>query len=277
MLKFESWKETQKIENGGNVWTIFAYSNIVDLHPTGFDASRVATSDIDMREALIKSVTPQGKAQVYPIYPKQSVSISLDNSSVLLEPGAMLLTRGNVTMTLENPASGGSSVGGFFKRAVTSVASGESMIKPKFTGTGDVLLEPTKNFLFLIAIQDATFICDQGLWKACDGNLEVDAHINTFSAAVASGEGTVMPRVKGTGNILLESPVPKEKIMEVQINNEELRVDGPFVMAFWGDISFTTEKVSKGLMSSAASGEGYVNVYKGTGTLWINMEEAVCI
>ena len=230
-----------------------------------------------MREALIKSVTPQGKAQVYPIYPKQSVSISLDNSSVLLEPGAMLLTRGNVTMTLENPASGGSSVGGFFKRAVTSVASGESMIKPKFTGTGDVLLEPTKNFLFLIAIQDATFICDQGLWKACDGNLEVDAHINTFSAAVASGEGTVMPRVKGTGNILLESPVPKEKIMEVQINNEELRVDGPFVMAFWGDISFTTEKVSKGLMSSAASGEGYVNVYKGTGTLWINMEEAVCI
>ena len=108
-----------------------------------------------------------------------------------------------------------------------------------------------------------------------DGNLEVDAHINTFSAAVASGEGTVMPRVKGTGNILLESPVPKEKIMEVQINNEELRVDGPFVMAFWGDISFTTEKVSKGLMSSAASGEGYVNVYKGTGTLWINMEEAV--
>ena len=172
MLKFESWKETQKIENGGNVWTIFAYSNLVDLHPTGFDASRIATSDTDMREALIKAVTPQGKAQVYPIYPKQSVSISLNNSSVLLEPGAMLLTRGNVTMTLENPASGGSSVGGFFKRAVTSVASGESMIKPKFTGTGDVLLEPTKNFLFLIAIQESTFICDQGLWKACDGNLE---------------------------------------------------------------------------------------------------------
>ena len=90
-------------------------------------------------------------------------------------------------------------------------------------------------------------------------------------------EGTVMPRVTGTGNILLESPVPREKIMEVHLNNEELRVDGPFVMAFWGDLSFTTEKVSKGLMSSAASGEGYVNVYKGTGTLWINMEEAGCI
>jgi len=48
-------------------------------------------------------------------------------------------------------------------------------------------------------------------------------------------------------------------------------------MVFWGDISFTTEKVSEGLMSSTAIGKGYVNVYKDTGTLWINMEEAVCI
>ena len=52
---------------------------------------------------------------------------------------------------------------------------------------------------------------------------------------------------------------------------------GSFVIAFLGDISLTVEKVSKGIMSSAASMEGYVNIYKGTATLWISMKEAGCI
>ena len=46
-------------------------------------------------------------------------------------------------MSLET-GSGGSSVGGFFKRAVTSVASGESMVKPKFSGTETFFLNQPK-------------------------------------------------------------------------------------------------------------------------------------
>ena len=61
--------------------------------------------------------------------------------------------------------------------------------------------------------------------------------------------------------------------MDVQVDNQELRVDGPVIIVFWGDISFTMEKVSKGFMSSGASGEGYVNIYKGTATLWISMKK----
>ena len=47
-------------------------------------------------------------------------------------------------------------------------------------------------------------------------------------------------------------------------------------MAFWGNIEFTTEKATKGLLASAGTGEGFVNTYKGTGTVWIDMEEAGC-
>ena len=276
MFKFDSWKEIQMTEGASAVWRILAYPQIVDLNPSGsFDSSRIISSGVDMKEAMTAAVTPKGFAAVYPVYPKQTVQISLNGSSVLFEPGAMHFMKGNLEMSLDTPAGAGG-IGGFFKRAATSIASGESMLKPRVTGSGDVFLEPTRKHIFLIHLQNGTFICDQGLWRACDGNLEVDGQINSFSAALNSGEGVVMPRVKGTGVILIESPVPKEKIMVVELDNETLSVDGPYVMAFWGNIEFTTEKATKGLLATAGTGEGFVNTYTGTGTVWIDMEEAGC-
>jgi uncharacterized protein (AIM24 family) len=273
----EIGKVTHEQKGNGTTWQVLAYPELVDLNPnTGnFDPSRISAQGGDMRTAMVDAVTPYGYTPVYPIHPKQSVKITMQDSSVLLEPGAMHFTKGNVQMSLDSIAKSGG-IGGFIKKAATSIASGESMIKPRFSGTGDLYLEPTRNHLFLIPLQDDTFICDQGLWVACDGEMEVDGQINKFSAAMSGGEGMVMPRVRGTGVVLMESPVPKEKIMVVKIKDEELRVDGSFVMAFWGDIEFTAQKASPGLLSSAASGEGMVNSYKGTGTILMNMEEAGC-
>lgn len=277
MINSDIWKVTQEVKGNGTTWQILAYPHLVDLVPNSnkFEPSRISAQGGDMRQAMVDAVTPYGYAPVYPIHPKQSVRIIMENTSVQLEPGAMHFTKGQVQMSLDSVGDQGG-IGGFLKSAVTSIASGESMIKPRFSGTGEVFLEPTRQHLFLIELQNNTFVCDQGLWVACDGDLVVDGHVNSFSAAMSGGEGMVMPRVKGTGVVLMESPVPKDKILVVELNNEELRVDGPFVMAFWGDIQFTTEKAGAGLLSSYASGEGMVNVYKGTGTLWINMEEAGC-
>ncbi len=101
---------------------------------------------------------------------------------------------------------------------------------------------------------------------ACDGTLTVDGQVNR--SAIRSGEGMVQPRVQGSGVVMLSSPVPQEKIMVVEMNNETLKVDGAFVMAYWGDLAFSVEKSSRGMFSAAASGEGFVNVYKGTGTVF---------
>ena len=184
----------------------------------------------------------------------------------------MHFSRGNIEMKIDGVGSGG--MGGFLKKAASGLASGESMVKPRYTGTGELFLEPRKDFLYFIRLNNEQMVCDRGLFVACDGTLEVDGQVNR--SAIKSGEGMVQPRVKGTGVCMISSPVPKEKIMEVKLNNEALKVDGPYVMAYWGDLQFSVEKSSKGIFSSAASGEGFVNVYKGTGTLWINLEEAGC-
>lgn len=276
MFKFDSWRERQRIDGPNATWRILEYPDIVSLKPdANFDASRLIAAGAERRKALTDGVTPEGFAKVYPIYPKQTVQISLRGGSVLFEPGAMHFMKGDLEMTLDTPADGGG-IGGFFKRAATSIASGESILKPRVTGTGDVFLEPTRKHLFLIELQDCTFICDQGYWLAADGVMNVDGKVNTFSAAANSGEGVVMPRVVGTGVVLIESPVPMEKIMVVELNDETLTVDGPYVMAFWGDIEFTTKKAAKGLLATVGTSEGFVNTYTGSGTLWIDMDEAGC-
>ena len=136
------------------MWRILAYPEIVDLNPSGsFDSSRIISSGVDMKEAMTAAVTPKGFAAVYPVYPAKTVQISLNGSSVLFEPGAMHFMKGNLEMSLDTTRRCWG-IGGFFKRAATSIASGESMLKPRVTGSGDVFLSRHGKTFFLIHLQN---------------------------------------------------------------------------------------------------------------------------
>ena len=69
----------------------------------------------------------------------------------------------------------------------------------------------------------------------------------------------------GQGTVALESPVPASEIVTVDLENDELKVDGNFAIAWTNGLQFTVERSTKTLIGSAASGEGLVNVYRGTG------------
>ena len=53
------------------------------------------------------------------------------------------------------------------------------------------------------------------------------------------------------------------------INNDVLKVDGNFAILRTGNIDFTVERSAQTLMGSAMSGEGLVNVFRGTGQIWL--------
>ena len=53
------------------------------------------------------------------------------------------------------------------------------------------------------------------------------------------------------------------------MKNDVLRVDGNFAVLRTGNIDFTVERSAKTLVGSAVSGEGLVNVYRGTGQIWL--------
>ena len=69
----------------------------------------------------------------------------------------------------------------------------------------------------------------------------------------------------GDGFVVCESATPKEELVLVELNNDVLKIDGNLAVAWSPSLSFTVERSGKSLIGSAASGEGLVNVYRGTG------------
>ena len=88
---------------------------------------------------------------------------------------------------------------------------------------------------------------------------------SNLSSAVLGNEGLFNLSLSGNGFVALESPVPREELVEVELQNDVLRIDGNFAVAWSKGLNFTVEKSTKSLIGSAVSGEGLVNVYRGTG------------
>jgi len=195
---------------------------------------------------------------------KRQVVCDLSQSHVTLQAGAMQWTVGNV-----NATTGVKGVGDFFGKAMRGSVTGESAIKPEYTGNGLLILEPTYKHILLIDIKDwgGSIVLDDGLFLACTTSLQHKAVMRSnVSSAVAGGKGLFNLGIQGTeGTLCLESVCPKEELIEINLENDVLKVDGNMAIAWSGSLSFTVERSGKSLIGSAASGEGLVNVYRGTG------------
>ncbi len=275
MITFEHWKKIDSCTGNNTTWEILGYPIFQDLRAGThqLDLSRLMTEGLDLRDSLMKTHVPFGHVPIHPIYPVQHVRITLQDAGVYIESGALHFMKGRIKMSVEEGSKG---LSGFLKRAAASIASGEPIIKPKYEGTGEIFLEPRRDHLFLIGIEDSQLLCDQGMFVACDQGIEITAHVNSFIGSVAGGEGIVQPLMKGSGTVLLSSPVPLEKVLRIELDNEELVVDGPHAMVSFGQISYQVERIAA-RVDSAASGERFVNVFRGTGEVWINLVEAKCV
>ena len=194
---------------------------------------------------------------------KRQVICDLSRSHVTVQAGAMQWTVGNV-----NATTGIKGVGDLFGKAVRGKVTGESAIKPEYTGDGILVLEPTYRHILLLDLKDwnGSIVLDDGLFLACESTLKQKAVMRSnFSSAVAGGEGLFNLGVTGNGVLCLESASPREELIEITLQNDVLKVDGNMAVAWSGTLDFTVERSGKSLIGSAASGEGLVNVYRGTG------------
>lgn len=194
---------------------------------------------------------------------KRQVVCNVGMSNVTVQAGAMQWTVGNV-----NATTGVKGVGDLFGKALRGSVTGESAIKPEYTGDGILVLEPTYKHILLVDVADwgGSIVLDDGLFLACDSRLKHKAVMRSnFSSAVAGNEGLFNLGITGNGILCLESKCPKEELVEVELQNDVLKVDGNFAIAWSGSLNFTVERSGKSLVGSAASGEGLVNVYRGTG------------
>ena len=194
---------------------------------------------------------------------KRQVVCDLKEANITLQAGAMQWTVGNV-----NATTGIKGVGDLFGKALRGSVTGESAIKPEYTGDGTLVLEPTYKHILLVDLDEwnGSIVLDDGLFLACDASLKHKAvPRSNLSSAIAGNEGLFNLGIVGHGVLCLESPCPKEELVEIELKNDVLKVDGNMAIAWSGSLEFTVERSGKTLIGSAASGEGLVNVYRGTG------------
>lgn len=195
----------------------------------------------------------------------KQVRILLDDSSVTLESGALSYMKGDIDIK--------SNVGGVFglgKKMFANAVTKETTFKPLYKGTGEIFLEPSFGHFALIELEDEEIIVDDGLFYACESTVEVGvARVKKMSSIAFGNEGLYQTKLSGTGIVVLEIPVPEKEIFKCSLINDTLKVDGNFAILRHGDIDFTVETSSKSLVGSMTSGEGLLNVYRGTGHIWL--------
>ena len=80
---------------------------------------------------------------------KRQVICELSKSSITVQAGAMQWMVGNA-----NATTGIKGVGDLFSKAVRGKVTGESAIKPEYTGTGEIILEPTYHHILLLDLSE---------------------------------------------------------------------------------------------------------------------------
>ena len=196
---------------------------------------------------------------------RRQVVIDIDKDhSAVIQAGAMQWMGGNVQAT-----SGVKGIGDFLGKALKGAVTKETAVKPEYVGEGCLVLEPTYKYIILADVGkwgSAGMTIEDGMFLACDANVKsnVVARKN-LSSAVLGGEGLFNLSLQGNGVAALESNVPEAELIEVILENDELKIDGNLAVCWSSNLEFTVERSTKTLIGSAVSGEGLVNVYRGTG------------
>ena len=195
---------------------------------------------------------------------RRQVIANLDDTSFTMQAGALQWMTGKIEVKTDVHG-----VGDFLGKMVKGAVTKESAIKPVYTGTGTVALEPTYKYLILCDVgkwgQNGVTIED-GMFLACENGVDIGVTARkSVSSALLGNEGLFNVNLKGNGIAVLESNVPEEELIEVELNNEELKIDGRQAICWSTSLNFTVERTTKTLIGSAATNEGLLNVFRGTG------------
>jgi uncharacterized protein (AIM24 family) len=195
----------------------------------------------------------------------KQIRIMLEDSSVKLEPGSLSYMKGNIEV--KNKSGG---LIGFGKKIISSKLTGETAFKPTYSGTGEIFLEPSFGHFALIELEDDEIIVSDNMFYACEEDIDVNAAMQkNISSTFLGNEGLYQTRIEGNGIVALKVPVPESEIFKCILINDTLKVDGNFAILRTGNIEFSVEKSSKSIVGAAINGEGLVNVYRGTGEVWL--------
>lgn len=186
---------------------------------------------------------------------------------VVIQAGEMQMMIGDL-----EAATNVKGAGDFFKKLVKSSVTSETIIKPHYTGTGTLVLEPTFYHILLVDLDEweGDMVIEDGMFLACEDTVDIGiTSRKNISSLILGNEGIWNTMLKGPGLVALESPVPADELIVADLDEDVIKIDGDMAVAWSSTLNFTVEKTTSTLIGSLASGEGLVNVYSGTGRVLI--------
>ncbi len=199
---------------------------------------------------------------------KKQLVIQLDgNNGAYVQAKDMQMMIGDVSAT-----TGIKGAGDLLKKVVRSVVTDETIVKPHYEGEGLLVLEPTYKHILLEDMADwpEGIVTEDGMFLACEDTIDIEVTgRKNISSLVLGREGIFNSTFYGTGILALESLVPREELIEVELEDNSVKIDGNMAVAWSPGLKFTVQKSMGTLVGSAVSGEGFVNVYEGTGKVLI--------
>ena len=198
---------------------------------------------------------------------RRQLVCEVKQDGIMLQAGALQWMIGDC-----NISTGVKGAGDFAKKAFRGKVTGESVVKPIYTGDGVVTCEPTYKHLILTDAADWSggLVLDDGLFMACEAGLNHSLNKRqNVSSAIAGGKGFFSLCLSGQGVACLESKYPMSELIEINLEKDTVKIDGPLAIAWSGSLEFTVECATGSPIGSVASGEGLVNAYRGTGRIWM--------
>ena len=206
----------------------------------------------------------QGLVESYQATGQRQVRFVLEGSGILLEPGAFLYSRGNLTTAVRQHERGN-----LLSRALRSAGSGESAFATSFEGRGEVWTELThQHFVIAELGPGEDFLLDDRAFFACQQGVTLSTHLHTSLAGALSGNGLAQPRLSGQGLFVVESPVPAEEIEVVELRGDEMTLDGDLLLMYSAALQVQVRPLVPGLRNALRSGEGLVYALRGHGQVF---------
>lgn len=182
--------------------------------------------------------------------------------SIRAESGAMMATSAGVEVEAKME-------GGLMKGLKRSVLGGESLFVTRYTAPpqggwidmaarlpGDLVQVPVNGAVNL----------SRGSWMCSSDGVEIDTKWGGVKNLVG-GEGGFVVRAEGQGSVVLACYGALD-VVELAAG-ESFVLDSGHMVAFGDGVNFTTRKVTKGIMQTIKSGEGFVFEFTGPGQVWV--------
>jgi uncharacterized protein (AIM24 family) len=183
------------------------------------------------------------------------VRITIGDETVRAESGALSHLRGAIEVKAPVPPVG---------QAIRCMLSDEPIIRPRYTGTGEIYLTPSLGGYHVLELEDDAWILEDGAYWASDGSVELGLHRERMITSFWAGEGFIdfQTWVGGTGRVVLNTTGPVE---EVVLQGGWIAAEGKQIIARTAGLSYAVRRPIRSLIGYYLSGEHALRTYFGEG------------